>query len=143
MAGAAAGEASAMAITFSTERTATYAVAHTAPRSPIAFGVYTFDGTVAYAEADSQRRTWLLYGGCRLATKDAVLVDSPVALKDFAVRLDPARRTVAIDGTGLVPSTDADKAVRIHAPWAASVTLNGEAVSFTVKSSKLLAAAAG
>ncbi|WP_326793796.1 heparinase II/III family protein (plasmid) [Streptomyces sp. NBC_00841] len=143
VAGAAAGEASAMAVTFSTGRTATYAVAHTAPRSPIAFGAYTFDGMVAYAEADSQRRTWLLYGGCRLATKDAVLVDSPVELKDFAVRLDPARGTVAIDGMGLVPSTDADRAVRIHAPWAASVTLNGEAVPFTVKSSKLLAAAAG
>jgi hypothetical protein len=149
--GASVGEASAISADFGSGRTAAYCVAHPAtsangqPQSSqgqLTFGSHSFDGTFAYLERYAQRQKWLLYGGHSL-TSEEVLIDSPKELKDLAVELDPASGNVTITGTELVPSTSPVEAIRIGAPWARSVTLNGRAVQFERHDGAVLAAAVG
>ncbi|MEU2432390.1 heparinase II/III family protein [Streptomyces sp. NPDC007861] len=141
VAGVPDGAASALTIAFDSDRSATYCIAHVDSRCPLRFGRYGYDGTLAYLARDRHRQTWLLHGGKRLTHRDDVLVASSAPMADVAVSLDPRTRTVAITGSRLVVSTDRDKAVRIHAPWARTVTVNGRKVAFERRAGAVLAAA--
>ncbi|MFJ3987943.1 heparinase II/III family protein [Streptomyces sp. NPDC090032] len=140
---AGASDATALAITFDTHRSATYCIAHAAPRGALQFGRYGFDGTLAYLGQDRQRKTWLLQGGRQLTYKGEVLVSSPTPMTDVAVLLDPRAATVAITGSQLTATTDHHEAIRIHAPWARTVTVNDRKAPFARRGDAILAAAIG
>jgi hypothetical protein len=141
VAGAAAGAASALEITFDEDHSATYCIAHAESRGALRFGRYGFDGALAHLGRDRQRQMWLLHGGTRLTYTDCTLVSSPVPMSDVAVVLDQKARTVAITGSGLTARTDHDTAIRIHAPWTRTVTVNGRQVPFARRGDAVLAAA--
>ncbi|MFF4761016.1 heparinase II/III family protein [Streptomyces sp. NPDC001292] len=142
VAGAPDDAAGALAIDFGGGHSATYCIAHAAPRTPLRFGRHSWDGTLAYlAEDEGGRQTWLLHGGRRLTCKDTELVACPEPMADVAVVLDPKARTVMLTGSKLVASTSRDKAIRIRAPWARTVAVNGHMVRFDRHAGSILAAA--
>lgn len=88
---------------------------------PGATGGYRLTGTLGYAEANGPRHRLLLAGTALYQDDTALLAtDRP---QTVAVRLDPPAGTVAVDG--------ASAELRIAAPWARRVTVDGVATAFT------------
>ncbi|MEU2718551.1 alginate lyase family protein [Streptomyces sp. NPDC007205] len=133
--------ATALVIRFSPQHTATLCLAHSSPPGVIRFGSFSFDGVLAHIERDGERQSWLLLGGRRLIYKKMALMTSPTRMPDVAVHLDPATHTVALTGSRLIPSTDQARALRVHAPWAKSVTVNGRHAPVARHGGTILAAA--
>ncbi|HIT74356.1 MAG TPA: heparinase II/III family protein, partial [Candidatus Avipropionibacterium avicola] len=139
--GAGGADAAAMAVDFGRGRTASYLVSHIGTGRQLSFGSCSFDGEVAWVEQQTIHRTWLLYGGRTLTIDDTPVVHSPTAFTDLAVRFTQQRGQLRIDGSGLVPSTDPEAAIRIGLAGVGRVTLNGEQVPFIESDGVVLAAA--
>lgn len=140
--GAGAGDAGAMAVDFGRGRTAHHLVSHIGAGHRLGFGPCEFDGILAWVERDTIRTSWLLHGGRTLVVDGEQVVASPVAFADLAVRFNPRRAELLVDGTGLVPSTDPARAIRITVP-AGRVVLNGTEVPYRRISGAVLAVAVG
>ncbi|HEY3504731.1 MAG TPA: heparinase II/III family protein [Actinocatenispora sp.] len=83
-------------------------------------GSYGFDGTLGYVDTAAEVRRILVVGGTSLTYQGNRLVESDRPMGAFAARLDPAAGTVELAGTV--------GEVRLAAPWARRVTVNGAAV---------------
>ncbi|MFC5835113.1 heparinase II/III family protein [Nonomuraea insulae] len=108
-----------------------------AAKASRAFGSYTFDGNILYADAGSV----LMVGGTSVMRDGAAIVKSPTAVNDLAVRIG-TDGTVRIDGTDLTASVDTTKAIAIEAPAATKVLLNGTPVPFERAGTLIYAATA-
>lgn len=105
-------------------------------KAPRAFGSYTFDGKLLYADAGSI----VMVDGSSIERAGVTLVKAPAAVKDLAVTFG-GDGTVRIDGSGLTASTDPAEAIAIAAPNAAKVILNGAVVPFERAGALIYAAA--
>ncbi|MEV0386412.1 heparinase II/III family protein [Nonomuraea sp. NPDC050643] len=105
-------------------------------KAPRAFGPYTFDGKLLYADAASI----VMVDGSSVERAGATLVKAPAAVKDLAVTFG-GDGTVRIAGSGLTASTDPAKAIAIAAPDATQVMLNGKVVPFERAGALIYAAA--
>ncbi|MFC4119997.1 heparinase II/III family protein [Nonomuraea zeae] len=106
-------------------------------KAPRAFGSYTFDGKLLYADAGSI----VLVDGSSVVRAGTTLVKAPAAVKDLAVTFG-GEGVVRIDGSGLTASTDPATAIMIAAPDTAGVLLNGRPVPFERAGAFIYAAAA-
>ncbi|MDO4563868.1 MAG: DNRLRE domain-containing protein [Clostridia bacterium] len=100
-----------------------------------AFGAYTYDGKCAYAAADM----YIAIGGSNLTHNGVALIECPYSVSDISARING--EALALDGSMLIPSTDESSGIRIYAPNAVSVTLNGIDVPFVRDGDYVIAAA--
>ncbi len=95
------------------------------------FGNYTFDGTMAFVDTDKNNslKSVSMVDGSVFREGEATLIHSSKTIPSISVTYNET--TLDIEGEGLVPSSNKNRAIAIYAPNASSVTLNGESVSFT------------